>query len=92
VTLEELWQAQELMRRAAADGELSADRLQRQLIKVRRANTPHELWKATGGRLGDKRRGDWPAWRGAVLRVVALVPLALAALWLLGWGLRQYYP
>jgi hypothetical protein len=91
VTLQEQWQAIDLMTEAVDHGELPEDRYRRTLTAIWRSTTPHELWKATGGRIGEKRRGDWAAWRGAVYRVLAIIPLGLAALWVLAWGLRQYY-
>lgn len=89
VTLEEQWHAIDLVTAAAPSP--SDPQLRRRISKIWRSTTPHELWRASGGLAGDKRRGDWAAWRGAVYRVVAIVPLGLAALWVLAWGLRAYY-
>jgi len=91
VSLEEQWLAIELMRRAAELGEIPEATLQKRLTAVWRSNTPHELWRATGGRAGQKRRGDWPEWRRAAYLVAAIVPLAVLSLWIIAWGLRQYY-
>jgi hypothetical protein len=89
VTLEEQWLAIDLI----VAGTRSPDDpgLKRRITKVWRATTPHELWKASGGLVGERRRGDWWAWRGAIYRVLAIIPLGLAALWVIAWGLRQFY-
>ena len=91
VSLDDQRLAIEIMRRAAELGEIPEEALPRQLTAVWRSNTPHELWKATGGRIGQKRRGDWPEWRRAAYRVLAIIPLAILSLWIIAWGLRQYY-
>ena len=89
VTLEEQWLAVDLVTAAAPS---PADpSLRRRINAIWRSTTPHELWKATGGLLGEKRRGDWWAWRGAIYRVLAIIPLGVAALWVIAWGLRAYY-
>ena len=89
VTLEEQWHAIDLVTAAAASPADPA--LGKRITAIWRSTTPHELWKATGGLIGEERRGDWWAWRAAIFRVLAIIPLGLAALWVIAWGLRAYY-
>jgi hypothetical protein len=89
ITLEEQRAAVEMV--GARFGPDDGEAWRRHVIsKVWRAATPHELWKATGGLAGEKRRGDWHAWRGALYRVLAIIPLGLLALWIIAWGLHRF--
>jgi hypothetical protein len=70
-------------RRAA--GEISEADVVRRINDCRRAVTPRDLWKASGGLAGDRRRSDWWDIRRAVGGLLLLFVLAALAMWLVTW-------
>jgi hypothetical protein len=56
---------------AVADGRLSADEGQHRRARIRRAVTPRDLWKASGGLAGNRRSGD--PWRKHVRTGILIV-------------------
>jgi hypothetical protein len=70
-------------RRAA--GEISEADSVRRINDCRRAVTPRDLWKASGGLAGDRRRSDWWDIRRAVFGLLLLFVLAALGMWLVTW-------
>jgi hypothetical protein len=90
VTLEETRAAEAALRQAADNGELRAAELDRRITAVKRATTPRELWKASGGRAGSRRRSDLPQLRNATWAMIATVVFALVAMVVVLWGTIIY--
>jgi hypothetical protein len=74
-------------RRAA--GVLSETTAARRINDCRRAVTPHDLWRASGGLAGDRRRGDWWDIRRTVLGLLLLLVLAALGMWLVTWTMGR---
>jgi hypothetical protein len=82
---------------AALEGDRAAGRLTeretaRRINDCRRAVTPRDLWKASGGRAGSRRRSDWADIRRTVFGLGSLLIMIALGVWLVTWvvGLEQY--
>ena len=80
----------------ALEAELSADRIgaaeaTRRINDCRRAVTPRDLWKASGGRAGSRRRSDWAEIRRTVFGLTSLLIMLLLGMWLVTWTLAQLH-
>jgi len=58
ISLEDKHDADRLLQRAYAAGEIDREELKRRRGKVYAAVTPRELWKASGHRAGSRERAD----------------------------------
>jgi uncharacterized protein DUF1707 len=76
ISLEDKHDADRLLQRAYAAGEIDREELKRRRGKVYAAVTPRELWKATGHRAGSRERADKSELRRAVRLQVAIVVFA----------------
>lgn len=65
----------------AAQGTISAAEAQTRINNSKRAVTPRELWKASGGRAGARKRSDWYDIRKTVFGVTLLLVLAALGVW-----------
>ena len=63
-------------------GRISADEASKRINGSRRAVTPRELWKASGGRAGAKKRSDWQDIRNTAAGAVFLLVLAVIGVWI----------
>ena len=70
ISLEDKHDADRLLQRAYAAGEIDREELKRRRGKVYAAVTPRELWKATGHRAGSPERADKALiWRSVRLQL-----------------------
>ena len=67
---------------AEASGAISSAEASSRINAAKRAVTPRELWKASGGRAGAKKRSDWPDIRKTVLGIVLLLVLVAIGVWI----------
>ncbi len=63
-------------------GRISADEASKRINDSRRAVTPRELWRASGGRAGAKKRSDWQDIRNTAFGVAFLLLLAAIGVWI----------
>ncbi len=82
VALTEIHTAVSALEEAAQRGAMSADEAARRINASRRAVTPRELWKASGGRAGAKRRSDWQDIRKTAFGAIFLLVLAAVGVWI----------
>ncbi len=82
VALSEIHSAISAIEHDAHRGTISAAEASQRINDSRRAVTPRELWKASGGRAGAKKRGDWWDIRNTALGVAFLVVLAAIGVWI----------
>jgi hypothetical protein len=85
VTREEIRAAVGKLEQRRAAGEISEADVARRINDCRRAVTPRDLWKASGGLAGDRRRSDWWDIRRTVLGLLLLLVLAALGMWLVTW-------
>lgn len=81
VELAEIHSAVSALEDDAERGRISAVEASKRINESKRAVTPRELWKASGGRAGAKKRGDWHDIRNTVFGVVFLLVLASLGVW-----------
>ncbi len=67
---------------AAAAGLINQAEASKRINDCRRAVTPRELWKASGGRAGSKKRSDWWDIRKTVFGATFLLVLAVLGVWM----------
>lgn len=77
---------------AAVEAERAAGRLSRadadrRIDACRRSVTPRDLWRASGGLAGDRRRQDWWDVRRTVAGLIFLLVLVALLVWLVTWSL-----
>jgi uncharacterized membrane protein len=73
-SLEEIHEADRLLRQAYEAGEMDQEELKRRRGRVYAAVTPRELWKATGHRAGSRARADKAdIWRSVRLQLAIVV-------------------
>ncbi len=72
VNLADVHQAVRELEAAAATGDISPTEASSRINAAKRAVTPRELWKASGGRAGANKRSDWPDIRKTVLAIILL--------------------
>jgi anti-sigma-K factor RskA len=73
-SLEEIHEADRLLRRAYEAGEMDAEEFKRRCGRVYAAVTPRDLWKASGHRAGSPERSDKAElWRSARLQLAIVV-------------------
>ncbi len=100
VDLEDIRTAVIALEGDAAAGTLSAAEAAKRINDSKRAVTPRELWKASGGRAGRKKRSDWHDIRRTVFGVSLMLALAAAGVWVVtvftgkavGSGEQDYIP
>jgi hypothetical protein len=85
VTRDQIRTAIGLLEQRRAAGELSEAELTRRINECRRSVTPRDLWKASGGLAGDRRRSDWWDIRRTVGGLLLLLVLAALGMWLVTW-------
>jgi len=87
VTLEEVRAAVAALEREQVAGRLSEADAARRINDCRRAVTPRDLWKASGGLAGSPHRSDWADIRRTVVGLGSLVIMIVLGVWLVTWAL-----
>lgn len=85
VTPQQIRTAVAALERRHADGEISEPDVVRRINDCRRAVTPRDLWRASGGLAGERRRSDWWDVRRAVGSLLLILVLLALAMWLVTW-------
>jgi hypothetical protein len=85
VTQEQIRTAVGALEERRAAGAISEADVVRRINDCRRAVTPRDLWKASGGLAGDRRRADWWDIRRSVGGLLIVFVLAALAMWLVTW-------
>lgn len=81
VDLDDIHAAVTALESDAAAGTLSVDEAAKRINDSKRAVTPRELWKASGGRAGERKRSDWHDIRNTVFGVSLMLVLAAVGVW-----------
>lgn len=81
VELSDIHSAVDALERDADWGTISRAEASKRINESKRAVTPRELWKASGGRAGAKRRSDWDDIRKTIFGAVFLLVLAALGMW-----------
>lgn len=100
VDLDDIHAAVDALEADAAAGRLPDAEAARRINDSKRAVTPRELWKASGGRAGAKKRSDWYDIRKTVFGVSLMLVLAALGVWIVtiytgkavGSGEEDYIP
>lgn len=82
LTLAEIRVAVAMLERECAAGRMSDQETARRVNNCRRAVTPRDLWKATGGRAGSRRRSDWGDLGRTAFSLVSLLVMIALGVWL----------
>lgn len=82
VELSDIHTAVSALQADAERGTISTDEAGRRINASKRAVTPRELWKASGGRAGAKKRSDWQDIRKTVFAAIFLLVLAALGMWI----------
>lgn len=82
VDLDDIRAAVTALESDAAAGTLPADEAAKRINDSKRAVTPRELWKASGGRAGARKRSDWHDIRKTVFGVSLMLVLAAVGVWI----------
>jgi len=90
VELREKHAAHGLLRAELRGGGIDEPEYLRRRDRVYQAVTPRDLWKATGGRAGSRRRSDWWAIRKSIALQLAIIVFAALAMLLILWGTIVY--
>ncbi|HEX3202462.1 MAG TPA: DUF1707 domain-containing protein [Actinomycetes bacterium] len=84
ISLQDKHDADRLLQRAYAAGEIDTEELKRRRGRVYAAVTPRELWKATGHRAGSPERADKDAiWRSVKLQLAIVAFAAVIMIFVL---------
>lgn len=82
VELDDIRVAVKALEADAERGAISTAEASRRINQCRRAVTPRELWKASGGRAGTRKRSDWYDIRRTILAAIFLLVLAALGMWI----------
>lgn len=82
VELSDIHSAVSALQRDAERGKISTVEARKRISDSKKAVTPRELWKASGGRAGANTRSDWPDIRRTAFGVIFLVVLAALGVWI----------
>ena len=85
VTPDQIRTAVALLEQRRSLGQLTEAEVVRRINDCRRAVTPRDLWKASGGLAGDRRRQDWWDIRRTVAALLFIAVLAAFGMWLVTW-------
>jgi hypothetical protein len=84
ISLQDKHQADRLLQRALAAGEIDREEYRRRLGRAYAAVTPRELWKATGHRTGSPERADKAViWRSVRLQLAIVAFAAVIMIFVL---------
>lgn len=90
VELDDIRAAVASLQRDEAAGLLTEAQATKRINECRRAVTPRDLWRASGGRSGSPKRSDWKDIRGAVYGLLFLLVLAVVGVYLVTVIIGQY--
>ena len=82
LTLVEIRAAVATLEQECTAGRMSDCKTARRVNDCRQAVTPRDLWKATGGRAGSRRRSDWGEIRRTVFGLLSLLIMITVGVWL----------
>lgn len=82
VELSEIHAAVDALQDDAEHGRLSEAEAGQRINECRKAVTPRELWKASGGRAGASKRSDWHDIRRTAFGAAFLLTLAAVGVWI----------
>lgn len=82
VDLSDIHRAVSKLEAEAASGVISPAEASSRINAAERAVTPRELWRASGGRAGARKRSDWPDIRKTVLGIILLLVLVAVGVWI----------
>jgi hypothetical protein len=85
VSRDEIQTAIGLLEQRRAAGHISESEVARRINDCRRAVTPRDLWKASGGLAGERRRQDWWDIRRTAAAFLLIIVLAALGMWLVTW-------
>ncbi len=85
VSREQIQTAIGLLEQRRAAGDLSEAEVVRRINDCRRAVTPRDLWKASGGLAGERHRQDWWDIRRTAAAFLLIFVLAALGMWLVTW-------
>ena len=86
ISLQDKHDADRLLQRAYATGEIDLDELRRRRGKVYASVTPRELWKASGHRAGSRERADKAEIKRSIRLQLAIVVFAAVIMMFLVLG------
>jgi len=100
VDLSDIHSAVQALEADVERGTISEAEARKRVSDSKRAVTPRELWKASGGRAGDRKRSDWYDIRKTVFAATFLIVLAALGVWIvtiftgkaIGSGDEDYIP
>jgi len=100
VDLAAIHHAVEALEADAERGTIPEAEARKRINDSKRAVTPRELWKASGGRAGSSKRSDWQDIRKTVFGATFLLVLAAVGVWIvtvftgkaIGSGDEDYIP
>jgi len=81
VDLADIHSAVQALEADAERGAISEAEARKRISESKRSVTPRELWKASGGRAGVRKRSDWHDIRKTVFGVMFLIVLAALGVW-----------
>lgn len=87
VSQDQVWAAVAAIEEKHAAGEISRADADRRINDCRRSNTPRDLYKASGGLAGRRRRQDWGENAKAVYGLLFLLVLMALGTWLVTWAM-----
>lgn len=90
VELDEVRAAVAALERDESAGLLTRADATKRINDCRRAVTPRDLWRASGGRAGSPKRSDWKDIRGAVYGLVFLLVLAVVGVYFITFVIGEY--
>lgn len=85
----EIQAAVQAIEEAQRAGKMNHAEATRRITDCRRTVTPRDLWKASGGRAGSRRRSDWFDIRRLVFGLAALLALIALGIWMVTWIVSQ---
>ena len=87
VSQEQVWAAVAAIEEKHDLGEIDRAAADRRINDCRRAVTPRDLYRASGGLAGDRRRQDWFENLHAVAGWLTLLVLMALGTWLVTWAI-----
>jgi len=82
VDLSDIHSAVAALEADAQRGAITIAEARKRISDSKRAVTPRELWKASGGRAGARKRSDWQDIRKTVFGATFLLVLAALGVWI----------
>lgn len=90
VELDDIRAAVAALQRDETAGRLTEAQATKRINDCRRAVTPRDLWRASGGRAGSPKRSNWKDIRGAVYGLLFLLALAVVGVYFITVIIGEY--